>query len=262
MTTYTTLHLGEAAVEVAVVVAVMALAVALHAYIQRRFKSEILRKHNDVAGFVFTAAGVIYAVVLGFVVVVVWEKYGATEALVQDHINAVSDLYRVVGGLPDPVRSQVRTELRHDVNEIISVEWPQMSSRGGVTPIPPFLETMAHQISAFAPKTAEQSNAQQLAMTQTVRLFDSRQQGLLQSSPSVPAVLWWALALGAATMLSFAFLLGTENRWTQLFMTALLAGLIATLLIVIAEFDSPFSGSVRISNDGWISLQHYLPQIP
>jgi hypothetical protein len=209
VTTYTTLHLGEAAVEVAVVVAVMALAVALHAYIQRRFKSEILRKHNDVAGFVFTAAGVIYAVVLGFVVVVVWEKYGATEALVQDHINAVSDLYRVVGGLPDPVRSQVRTELRHDVNEIISVEWPQMSSRGGVTPIPPFLETMAHQIS-----------------------------------------------------LSFAFLLGTENRWTQLFMTALLAGLIATLLIVIAEFDSPFSGSVRISNDGWISLQHYLPQIP
>jgi high-affinity Fe2+/Pb2+ permease len=85
VTAYTTLHIGEAAVEVAAVVAVMALAVALHAFIQRRFKSEVLRKHNDVAGFVFTAAGVIYAVVLGFVVVVVWEKYDATEALVQDH---------------------------------------------------------------------------------------------------------------------------------------------------------------------------------
>jgi len=259
---YTTFHIAEAAVEVAVVVAIMALAVALHAFLQRRFKSEVLRRHNDVAGFVFAAAGVIYAVVLGFVVVVVWEKYDATEALVQDHINAISDLYRVVGGLPDPVRSQVRTELHHDVSEIINVEWPQMSSRRGITPIPAFLETMARQITAFAPKTAEQSNAQQLAMAQTERLFDSRQQGLLQSSPSVPAVLWWALAVGAATMLSFAFLLGTENRWTQLLMTALLSGLIATLFIVIAEFDSPFSGSVRISNDGWINLQHYLPQIP
>jgi tryptophan-rich sensory protein len=255
-------NIAEAAVEVLVVVAIMALAVAIHALIQRRFTSDVLRRHNDVAGFIFAAVGVIYAVVLGFVVVVVWEKHNATEALVQDHINAISDLYRVVGGLPDPVRSQVRTELRRDVSEIIKVEWPQMSSRRGVPPIPPFLETMAHQITVFAPKTQDQAIVKQLAMAQTQRLFDSRQQGVLQSSPSVPPVLWWALTVGAVTMLSFAFLLGTENRWTQLFMTALLAGLIATLLIVIAEFDAPFSGSARISDDGWISLQHYLPRIP
>jgi hypothetical protein len=260
--TYTTVNVGGAAVEVAIVVAIMALAVVVHSFIQRRFKSEVLRRHNDVAGFVFTAVGVIYAVLLGFVVVVVWQKYDATEALVQDHINAISDLYRVVGGLPDPVRSQVRAELRRDVDEIINVEWPQMSSRSGATPIPAFLETMAHEITVFVPRNSEQSIVKQLAMEQTQRLFDSRQQGLLQSAPSVPPVLWSALAVGAVTMLSFAFLLGTENRWTQLFMTALLAGLIATLFIVIAEFDAPLRGSVRISDEGWIGLQHYLPQIP
>jgi hypothetical protein len=260
--TYTTFNVGESALEVAIVLAVVAAAVALHWFVQRRFKSEILRRHNDVAGFVFAAAGVIYAVVLGFVVVVVWQKYDATEALVDDHVNAISDLYRVAGGLPDPVRSQVRAALRRDVNEIIQVEWPQMSSRSGATPIPAFLETMAHQIAVFAPKTEDQVMVKQLAMAQTQRLFDSRQQGLLQSTPSVPPVLWGALGAGALAMLSFAFLLGTENRPTQLFMTALLAGLIATMFIVIAEFDSPFSGSVRISDDAWINLQQYLPQIP
>jgi len=260
--THWTFHSNVAIAEVAAVIVVMAVAAAIHALLQRRFKSELLRRHNDVAGFIFAAAGVIYAVVLGFVVVVVWQKYDTTVSLVEDHIDAVSDLYRLAGGLPDPVRSQVRTALRRDVSEIITVEWPQLTSRGGVTPIPGFLETMAHRISTFSPRTEGQSNAQQLAMAQTQRLFDSRQQGLNNSTPSVPPVLWCTLIVGAVEMLCFTFLLGTENRMTQLLMTAMLAALITMLFIVIAEFDSPFSGSIGISDDGWVNLQRYLLQIP
>jgi len=63
-------------------------------------------------------------------------------------------------------------------------------------------------------------------------------------------------------MLSFAFLFGVENRGAQLVMTAILAGLIAILFVVIVEFDSPFSGSVHISDDGWVILRQRLPTIP
>jgi hypothetical protein len=254
--------LSEALGEILIVAVIIAVCVSLHAIWQRRSKSELLRKNNDVAGFLFSAVGVIYAVVLGFVVVVVWEKYDATVANVDTEIAAVSDLYRVAGGLPDPVRSQVREELRSYTNGMIDSEWPQLAQRQIIPKDLDLLERLAHQINGFVPRDAGQADVQQSAMQQVERLFDARRLRLIQSAPSVPMVLWFALGAGALAMLSFAFLFGVENRGAQLVMTAILAGLVAILFIVILEFDSPFNGSVRISDDGWILLQQHLSHIP
>jgi hypothetical protein len=254
--------MSEAIGEVLIIGVVIAVVVLLHALWQRRFSSEILRKHNDVAGFLFSAVGVIYAVVLGFVVVVVWEKYDSTVANVETEIAAVSDLYRTVSGFSEPTQATVRQELRAYTNQIIAVEWPLMSTRTQVSKDLTLLEKLAHQIDTYAPKTPGQAVAQQEAMTQLTRLFDSRRLRLIQSAPSVPLVLWFALIAGALAMLSFAFLFGVENRRAQLVMTAILAGLIAVLFIVISEFDEPFNGSVSISVEGWTALQQHLAEIP
>jgi hypothetical protein len=252
----------EAFGEILIVVVVIAVTVALHAIWQRRFRSELLRKHNDVAGFLFSAVGVIYAVVLGFTVVVVWEKYDGTVANVEGEIAAVSDLYRTVDGLSNPARQQIRSGLSDYTNSMIHSEWPLMARRVEIPKDLVVLETIAHEVNTYVPKDSGEADAQQMAMTQLERLFDARRLRLIQSAPSVPTVLWFALVAGALAMLSFAFLFGVENRGAQLVMTAILAGLIAILFIVISEFDSPFSGSVHISDDGWVALQGHLPQIP
>lgn len=222
----------------------------------------MLRRQNDVAGFLFSAVGVIYAVVLGFVVVVVWEKYDATVANVESEVASVADLYRIVDAYPEPVRSQIRSDLTKYVDQMIQAEWPLMSQDINVNPDVLLLEQAAHEVQTFPAKTPTQINAQQAATDQIVRLFDARRQRLIHAAPSVPGVLWFALGAGAFSMLAFAFLFGAENRPAQLVMTAILAGLIAVLFIVIDEFDSPFSGSVSISDDGWIALQQHLAQIP
>ncbi|HYK54403.1 MAG TPA: DUF4239 domain-containing protein [Candidatus Eremiobacteraceae bacterium] len=248
--------------EIFIVFAVVVVAVVLHAIFQQRFKPDVLRRHNDVAGFLFSAVGVIYAVVLGFVVVVVWEKYDATVSNVESEVAAVADLYRSVGAYPEPQRSQIREELTRYVDQMITAEWPLMSQDVNVNPDVIILENLSHQVETYVPKTDAQSNAQQAAIEQIVRLFDSRRERLIHAAPSVPGVLWFALVVGAMSMMAFAFLFGSENRPAQLVMTAILAGLIAVLFIVIDEFDSPFSGSVSISDDGWVALQQHINQIP
>jgi multisubunit Na+/H+ antiporter MnhB subunit len=260
--THTNLDMSQAAGELAIIGVVVAVTVLLHALWQRRYSSDLLRKHNDVAGFLFSAVGVIYAVVLGFVVVVVWEKYDSTVANVDTEIAAVSDLYRTAAGFSEPARSQIRSDLSRYTAEMIEVEWPLMAHRTDVAKDLALLEGLAHRVNAYAPKTAGDSNVQQASMTQLTRLFDARRQRLIQSVPSVPLVLWFALVVGALAMLVFAFLFGVENRRAQLVMTAILAGLIAVLFIVISEFDEPFNGSVSISDDGWVLLQQHLPNVP
>ena len=63
----------------------------MHAFLQRRLRSEMLRRHNDVAGYLFSAVGVLYAVVLGFVVVVVWQKYDGAVANVENEVDATGE---------------------------------------------------------------------------------------------------------------------------------------------------------------------------
>lgn len=254
--------MSGASLELLVIAIVICLTVALHALLQRRFKSEVLRRHNDVAGYLFSAVGVIYAVVLGFVVVVVWERYDATIHNVDQEIAAVSDLYRAVGGYREPERDQIRSDLRAYVDDVINVEWPQMRDRVNPAADVDLLENMARIVDQYQPRNQAESNAQQMAMTQRVRLFDARRERLIEMAPTVPAVLWLALFVGAGAMLAFAYLFGVENRAAQLVMTAILTGLIAVLFVVIDEFDHPFSGSVTISDDGWLTVRQHLPNIP
>jgi hypothetical protein len=58
-----------------------------------------LNDNQDVAGFVIAVVGVIYAVLLAFVVVIVWEDYGSADKTASDEAAAVGDLYRDAVGV-------------------------------------------------------------------------------------------------------------------------------------------------------------------
>ncbi len=260
--THTVFSMPEALTEMLIIAAVIALFVGGHAIVQRTLKPEFLRRHNDVAGYLFSAVGVLYAVVLGFVVVVVWQKYDDTVANVENEVAALADAYHATDGFPEPARTIVRSTLYEYVDHVISVEWPALTND---KPVPEsgtvLLEKASYETDSFAPATARESNAQQAAMTQMSRLFDARRQRLIHAAPLVPDVLWAALVIGALAMVTFCYLFGVENRPAQLVMTALLVGLMAILFAVIAEFAGPFSGSVSISDDGWIFLQQRLHNV-
>ena len=54
------------------VCAAMFVSVVGLAVVQRLVSSELRKQHNDVAGFIYAVVGIVYAVLLGLVVVAVW----------------------------------------------------------------------------------------------------------------------------------------------------------------------------------------------
>jgi Protein of unknown function (DUF4239) len=246
--------------ELLIVVVVGGLAALLHAFIHRRVAAANLIKHNDVAGFVFSVIGVLYAVVLGFVVVVVWEKFDDANAHVQVEAAAASDLYRSVGALDPALSARVRAQLASYAHHEIDVEWPLMAQSA----LPRYgpaggIEALVSEIDHFQPKNPGQVNLHQIALGDAERLMDARRQRIDDTAPSVPELLWFALICGAVATLGFSYLFGVENQGAQLMMTAVLAGVIAILFVVIHEFDSPFSGTVGVSDVAW---NDFLARIP
>jgi hypothetical protein len=258
--TRTVLKLPEALLELLFIGIAILCSVAIHALLQQRLRTEVLRRHNDVAGYLFSAVGVLYAVVLGFVVVVVWQKYDSTVSNVENEVDATANLYHTVGAFPQNSRAAIRNELRSYVHEVTTVEWPAMEAGRDVPASGgELLENVIFRVNAFSPSNFKEMNAQQTAMNEMRRLFDARRERLIQTVPAVPQVLWFSLVVGALSMLAFCYIFGVENRPAQLVMTAILVGLIGILFVVIGEFSGPFSGSVMISSDGWQYLAQRLP---
>jgi hypothetical protein len=226
-------------------------AAALHHLVQRTVGYDILSRHNDVAGFIYSAIGVIFAVVLGFVVIVVWEKYDAVRAHVDDEVAAVTDLYHVVDGFPAPLRDRVRSQLMDYANVVRGREWATMARGQLAIGGSPVMESIAHEISSFVPASLSQQDAHQIALREVMAIFDSRRERILANEPSVPALLWLALFAGAAANLGFAYLFGVKNRFAQLLMTVTLAALIAIMFVVIRGLDNPFRGASAIQPTEW-----------
>src|SRR5215467_7184741 len=80
-------------------------------------------KHNEVAGFIFATAGVIYAVLLGFTVIVVLEQYLAAESAVAQEAAALIAVARDTSSFPEPARGQVYDQLRAYARLVITEEW-------------------------------------------------------------------------------------------------------------------------------------------
>lgn len=247
--------------EMGIIIAIALAAVGVHFILQRRTKFETLRKSNDVAGFLFSAIATIFAVVLGFLVIIVWEKYDAAVSNAQIEVAAVSDLYRAVVAYPPAQRELIRRELHEYMDTVVEVEWPAMERGKSPTAAIRVLELIAYHVEKFAPASMAESNAQNSSMAQVARLLDARRLRIHQNEPSVPRILWFALIVGASSLIFFTFLFGVENQASQLVMTGVLAVVIGLLFVVIYEFDSPFSGAVSVPLDGWGALHQRLTQI-
>ena len=67
--------------------------------VRRLVGMERIVGNNEVAGFKFATLGVIYAVLLGLVVISVWEKYSEADDAVTRESEALASLYQLSGGL-------------------------------------------------------------------------------------------------------------------------------------------------------------------
>src|ERR1700710_2530040 len=67
--------------------------------VRKRVSLDRLRTNNEVAGFKFATVGVLYAVLLAFAVIIVWEKFSEAENATAQEAGAIATLYRLADGI-------------------------------------------------------------------------------------------------------------------------------------------------------------------
>jgi hypothetical protein len=236
--------------------------IALFHVILRRFiKPEHLAPHHDVAGFLVAIVGVLYAVVLGFVVVTVWTSFDDVQRTADLEAGALGDTFAYSTLLPEPTRAHVQAMLAAYATEVRDREWASLA-QGRPDPMARKYLIEAMQTVAAAPETPtkdlstvlRRESTRQAIIASLRDVADARRLRLIQSKNKLPSPLYLALIIGAFMVLAFVFLFGVENQTLQITMTALVAGCIGLLLGLIVEFNSPFAGAIRVSPEAWNAM--------
>jgi len=208
-----------------------------------------LTPDTEIAGFKFGTVGVLYAVLLAFAIIVVWEKYSDTELDVVQEAGAAENIYRLSQGLSDNARIAVLRSVANYLKTAINVDWPTMDQ--GITGTRAARVATKQALDAvYAALVSSSGQGDSAVISEMLRqvelITQSRRARLVRSEGAVPKALWPILLGGAAITIGFTFFFVTQRLLTQILMTALLAILILSELLIIIGIDRPFSGAVKI----------------
>lgn len=229
-------------------VSIVVFAVGLMLLTRYRYGEDRLKLNNEVAGFKFAVVGVLYAVLLAFVVIAVWEDYSNTEDAVRAEAKAAVDLYRVAEALPGKGMAIREAVIRY-VDDVQQKSWDAMALGSQSAIVAKDLKALSHQVLALDVESRKEQILFQEALTLLTVITDNRNERLDSANGSVPGVLWFVLVVGGIITLGYPAFFAASNLAAQVLMTGSLAALLALTLFLGLAFDFPFTGDPHISKE-------------
>jgi len=203
---------------------------------------------NELGNYLQTLGG-IYAVLLAFIVVIVWNQFNEARGLIEREASALVDLHRTASGLPAETRVQIQDGLREYVDAVLTDEWRAMHTGNEA-----IIERVGHRLDAVwlavhrcKPSDDCQNTVYGEVLSHFNELADLRTSRLSAARARVPTAMRILLYTGAVLVTCSIYLVYIPELWLHAIITASLAGAIAHILYLIVDLDDAFEGDSQIS---------------
>ena len=167
-------------------------------YLGRKVLHHRVREgHNDVLVPLFLTAGVIYAVLLAFMVVAMWETFDTAKANVAEEASLMVPLYRQTFAMT-PAQGDEMRQLIREYGEGVIKDWDTFRVTAMGSPQARFV---ANKIVAVFGEMKLETKAQEIVGQQFMQTFSQflldRNKRLVQASESLSWIMWVAVVGGA-----------------------------------------------------------------
>lgn len=225
----------------------------LFGHLVRLFTPEEIRAaHTDRAGFILAVIGVIYAVLLAFVAIGVWERFQAAEARSYEEAEALATIYRDAENFPrgTALRELVKVYAR----SIVYVEWPDMRNgeKGRISDA--LMERIGREVRGLAVTSPALQNLQARMLVSVETAWNDRQSRRTLDFVGISELMWIVLILGAYLTVAFTYLFGWDATVMQQVMIGGLSLMIGLVLFLVMSLDFPFRGSIAVGPDAFEAL--------
>ncbi len=210
-----------------------------------------LKVTNDVAGFYITIIGTIYAVVLAFMLFAVWTRFDAAVDTVDQEANALTDIFRIAGSLPEPGRFQIQETARTYARSVINEEWATMRQRKPARQTVAQYDNLWTLITQMRATSPHDQTSIDHMLTRLTDLAAARRSRLLKARTGLPGVLWFVMIAGGVITVAFSAFFGVERFALHAFKASILTVTIFIVLYATAEINNPFRGNVSVSPEAF-----------
>ncbi len=225
-----------------------------------RFVSvELRHKDTETVGLTYAIVAVVYAVLIAFIVVNVFESAAKADEIATAEANQLSNLMLDANGLPPELGDKIRADLNQYIDIVVHEEWPsQQNGKLGEEVFEPgwvSLGNLSTSLAAFNPATLGQSVNKGAMMQAADELIKARRNRIEAAGEHLPAVVWQILLLAGAIAVGYTYLFGAKSFGIHLSITGLISTTIALVFVLIIALDYPFRGEVSVGDDAFVSVK-------
>ncbi|GAA1398808.1 DUF4239 domain-containing protein [Kitasatospora putterlickiae] len=217
------------------------------------------KQHNDVTAAIFAMVGVLYAVLLAFVVIVVWEAADDARATTFREADQLAGLYWTSRQFDSPAGVELTDLTLQYAHTVIGDEWRLMADHRTDPNTTGLVYRIRDTTNTLQPADSRQQAHFENALKHVEGLASERRARLTQVQDAVPPLLWVPLIAGAVLTVGFTFVFGISSIRLHLAMVLTMTAMICVVLIVIKEMNYPFDGVNAVEPD---AFQVFLNRLP
>ena len=216
-------------------------------------------KDTETVGLTYAIVAVVYAVLIGFIVVNVFEASSKGDEIATTEANQLSSLKLDSVGLSEQESALIRKSVNNYLDTVIKTEWP--SQQAGKLEESVFapgwkqIGALSVQLAAYEPTTAGQGVTKAEMLHVMDNLVTARRNRIEAAGEHVPDVIWQILLLAGGIAVIYTYLFGAHSFKIHLAITGLIAATISLVFVLIIALDYPFRGEVAVGDDAFVSVR-------
>jgi|SRR5215467_12879840 len=222
--------------------------------VRRYVPLERLRTNNEVAGFKFATVGVIYAVLLAFAILVVWERFNQADIDVANEASAAATVFRLTQGLDAEHAAAIRMTTTEYLKAAVAKDWPAMERETSSPDVTSALSAIYTSVLKFHVFGTYEALIVAEILRKVDQISEKRRERLVAATGFVPGIIWAILFTGAFITIGFTFFFGIPNLLAQTIMSCALSIMIFAGLLTIVAIDHPFAGTVKVGPDALVAV--------
>jgi hypothetical protein len=225
--------------------------------IHRQFETTISRStQNGLAGF-YSADGVIFGLIVAFVIQREWEIWTNLSESVRTEIDAVREMWKWSAYADESTQKEVQNHLQAYLRAVVT-EW----HTGGEAERSESVERELDGLrKLFMQGTLSERGWSAYLQGSFTNLIEARNQRLNFSKEHMPGILKRIVIMADALLILLSLFIAVNNIYLDYIFTASIGLLAFALILVVDDLDNPFRpGAWHLTTEGYEALLSELTQ--
>jgi Protein of unknown function (DUF4239) len=221
-------------------------------YLVRRYLAS-WRVNSEVSAAVAAMVMTVFALVLAFSAVNLYDSYRNAKVNVSAEANSLAQIARDTRVFPQSDQARVDKAIVTYIREVVEKEFPMLHDGTFDARAQPDAENVFTAMQSLTPKTETQRLFYQSAISKLNDMLAGRRNRIDEASSSLPNSLTALLLLTAAVSILITLFLRMDAVPMEILIVSSVAIIVGAGLLTILLLEYPFSGSVAVSPE---ALEH------